>query len=191
MQANKELYVTNRDDWRTWLKVNHAIKKEIWLIYYKKHTGKPRIPYDDAVEEALNFGWIDSIVKKIDEEKYAQKFTPRKDTSGWSEPNKRRVERMIKQGQMTEAGMAKIRVAKKNGQWYKTAASKQIWAMPAELENALNTNKKAKKYFDSLTPSYQRQYIGWIASAKREKTREKRIKEAINLLEQKQKLGMK
>jgi len=116
MQANKELYVTNRDDWRAWLKVNHAIKKEIWLIYYKKHTGKPRILYDAAVEEALCFGWIDSIVKKIDAEKYAQKFTPRKDTSGWSEPNKRRVERMIKQGRMTEAGMARIRAAKKNGQ---------------------------------------------------------------------------
>ncbi len=191
MEANEELYVKNRDDWRDWLKVNHAIKKEIWLIYYKKHTGKPRIPYDDAVEEALCFGWIDSIVKKIDDEKYAQKFTPRKYTSGWSEPNKRRVERMIKLGQMTEAGMAKIRAAKKNGQWDKTVASKQIWAMPEELENALNANKKAKSYFDSLTPSYQRQYIGWIASAKRDETREKRIKEAINLLEQKQKLGMK
>ncbi len=92
---------------------------------------------------------------------------------------------------MTEAGMAKIRAAKKNGQWDKTAASKQMWAIPVELENALNTNKKAKSFFDSLAPSYQRQYIGWIASAKRDETREKRIVEAITLLEKKQKLGMK
>jgi uncharacterized protein YdeI (YjbR/CyaY-like superfamily) len=191
MPANKELYVTNRDDWRVWLKANHAKKKEIWLIYYKKHTGKPRIPYEDAVEEALCFGWIDSIIKKTDDKTYSQKFTPRKDTSGWSESNKSRVEKMIKQGRMTEAGMAKIRAAKKNGQWDKTAASKQMWAMPEELENALTANKKAKSFFDSLAPSYQRQYIGWIASAKRDETREKRIKEAIHLLEQKQKLGMK
>jgi len=191
MQPSNELYVTNRDDWRVWLKANHAKKKEIWLIYYKKHTGKPRIPYEDAVEEALCFGWIDSIIKKIDDETYSQKFTPRKETSGWSELNKNRVEKMIKQGRMTEAGMAKIRAAKKNGQWDKTAASKQMWAMPGELQNALNTNKKAKSFFDSLAPSYQRQYIGWIASAKRDETREKRLKEAIHLLEKKQKLGMK
>jgi uncharacterized protein YdeI (YjbR/CyaY-like superfamily) len=87
--------------------------------------------------------------------------------------------------------MAKIRAAKKNGQWDKTAASKQVWGMPGELENALNANTKAKSFFVSLAPSYQRQYIGWIASAKRDETREKRIKEAMTLLEQKQKLGMK
>jgi uncharacterized protein YdeI (YjbR/CyaY-like superfamily) len=191
MPAKKELYITNRDEWRVWLKANHTKKKEIWLIYYKKHTGKPQIPYEDAVEEALCFGWIDSIIKKIDDETYARKFTPRKDTSGWSDLNKNRVEKMIKEGRMTEAGMAKIRAAKKNGQWDKTAASKQMWAIPVELENALNTNKKAKSFFNSLAPSYQRQYIGWIASAKRDETREKRTAEAITLLEKKQKLGLK
>ncbi|MCK4440294.1 hypothetical protein KAU85_04855, partial [Candidatus Bathyarchaeota archaeon] len=77
MKTTGKLYVTNRDDWRAWLRRNHDAKKEVWLIYYKKHTGKPRIPYDDAVEEALCFGWIDSIIKKIDDEKFAQKFTPR------------------------------------------------------------------------------------------------------------------
>ena len=80
MKTTETLYVTNRDDWRSWLEQNYTIKKEIWLIYYKKHSRKPRIPYDDAVEEAICFGWIDSIIQKIDEEKFAQKFTPRTNT---------------------------------------------------------------------------------------------------------------
>ena len=89
MRLTKELYVTNREDWRAWLEQNHATEKEVWLLYYKKHTGKPTIPYDDAVEEALCFGWIDSTVKRIDDEKYTQKFTPRNDRSVWSESNKK------------------------------------------------------------------------------------------------------
>lgn len=112
MKTTKKLYVKSRDEWRSWLQNNHAAEKEIWLIYYKKHTGKPRIPYDDAVEEALCFGWIDSIVKRIDDEKYIQKYTPRKDKSIWSELNKKRTEKMIKQGRMTEAGLIKIQKAK-------------------------------------------------------------------------------
>lgn len=108
MKMNKTLYVTNRDDWRAWLNKNHKTEKEVWLIYYKNHTGKPTIPYDVAVEEALCFGWIDSIVKRIDDERYMQKFTPRKTNSNWSELNKKRVKKMIKEGRMTEAGMAKI-----------------------------------------------------------------------------------
>jgi len=90
MKITKTLYVTTRDEWRSWLEKNHKSEKEIWLIYYKKHTGKPRIPYDDAVEEALCFGWIDSIIKRIDEKKYAQKFSPRKQNSVWSDLNKKR-----------------------------------------------------------------------------------------------------
>ncbi|MGB2982026.1 MAG: hypothetical protein WBC77_12350, partial [Candidatus Zixiibacteriota bacterium] len=102
---SKTLYVTNRDDWRAWLRKNHSSQKEVWLIYYKKHTGKPRIPYDDAVEEALCYGWIDSTIKRIDEEKYAQKFTPRSEKSNWSELNKRRAKKMIREGRMTQAGL--------------------------------------------------------------------------------------
>lgn len=191
MQEYDELYVTSREDWRAWLRVNHAKKKEIWLIYFKKHTNNPTIPYGEAVEEALCFGWIDSIVKRIDEKKYAQRYTPRKNKSLWSELNKIRVEKMIKQGRMTEAGMDKVMVAKKNGHWDRTVTSKETWSMPMELKNALVANKKAKEYFYSLAPSYQRQYIGWIASAKKNETRHKRVKEAINLLEQNQKLGVK
>src|SRR4030042_3503799 len=106
MKIGETLYVADRNAWRKWLIKNHNKKKEIWLIYYKKNSGKKRIPYDDAVEEALCFGWIDSIVKTIDTEKYAQKFTPRNRRTVWSKINVDRMKRMIKQGKMTEAGSA-------------------------------------------------------------------------------------
>jgi len=105
MKLGNTLYLKNRDEWRRWLEKNHKREPEIWLIYYKKHTKKSSIPYNDAVEEALCFGWIDSTVKGIDGEKYAQRFSPRKPKSNWSEPNKERIERLIKEGKMTPAGL--------------------------------------------------------------------------------------
>ena len=186
-----KLYISNRKEWRKWLKENHNIVKEVWLIYYKKHTGKPRIPYNDAVEEALCFGWIDSTVKRIDHEKYCQKFTPRNLKSNWSEHNKKRVAKMIKQGKMTKAGMEKVKAAKKNGEWYKTAEAVKEFEMPSELSKLLSVNKIAREYFKELSTSHQKQYIGWIASAKKVETKEKRAREAITLLKKKQKLGMK
>ena len=191
MQPNRQLYVTNRDDWRSWLKDNHATEKEIWLVFFKKKTGKPSIPYEDAVEEAICFGWIDSIVKKIDDERYFQKFTPRTDKAGWSAINKIRAERMIQQGRMRMAGRSKIREAKRSGSWDETSTSKKPWDMPLELKEALATNELAKNNFERLAPSYQRQYVGWIASAKRSETRLRRTKEVIGLLEHNQRLGMK
>ena len=191
VKINKKLYVKNREDWRSWLQNNHAAEKEVWLIYYKKHTGKPRIPYDDAVEEALCFGWIDSIVKRIDDEKYTQKYTHRKDKSIWSELNKKRAEKMIKQGRMTEAGLIKSQKAKENGEWYKTTSKIDRPAIPPDLKNALAANKDADRNFNNFAPSYQKQFIGWIASAKKKETREKRIKETIKLAEQNKKPGMK
>ena len=100
------LYVTTRDEWRAWLAEHHDTEREVWLVSYKKHTGRPQIPYDDAVEEALCFGWIDSLVKTIDDERFAQKFSPRKGKSNWSESNKRRVRKLVREGRMTEAGLA-------------------------------------------------------------------------------------
>ena len=108
MKITKTLYVTNRKEWRNWLLNNFDSKPEIWLIYYKKHTGKPRILYNDAVEEALCFGWIDSTIKRVDEEIYVQKFTPRKARSIWSDLNRKRAEKMINAGLMTSAGLIKI-----------------------------------------------------------------------------------
>jgi len=191
MKTTEELYVTNRDDWSAWLRENHDTKNEVWLIYYKKHTGKPRIPYDDAVEEALCFGWIDSIVKKIDDEKYGQKFTPRRSKSKWSEANKKRARKMIKEGKMTKPGLKKINEAKKNGEWFKVAPIRRKLVIPPYIKEALATNKGALDYFDSLANGYKRQLVGWINSAKRDATRKKRLTEAISVLEQNKKLGMK
>ncbi len=186
-----ELSVIDRKDWRAWLEENHAKEKEVWLIYFKKHTGKPRIPYDDAVEEALCFGWIDSIVRKIDDERYCQKFTPRKENSNWSMLNKQRVEKLRKNGRMTKAGLEKIKAAKVNGSWDKRLASEQFFDMPTELADGLDKNPIAKDYFDSLSPSFRKQYIGWIASAKKKETKQRRVSETISLMKKKQKLGMK
>ncbi len=108
----EQLYVIDREDWRKWLKKNYDVKKEVWLIYYRKCSGRPSISYDESVEEALCFGWVDSIIKKIDDEKFGRKFSPRTGKSGWSESNKKRAESMIKEAKMTEAGLAKIREAK-------------------------------------------------------------------------------
>jgi len=115
MEITKTLYITTRAKWRKWLEKNHNTEKEIWLIYYKKHTGKPRIPYDDAVEEALCFGWIDSIIKRIDEEKYTQNFSPRKQNSVWSDLNKKRVKKLIEEGKITKAGFGTIKGIGING----------------------------------------------------------------------------
>ncbi len=174
-----------------WLMENHNKEKEIWLIYYKKHTGRKRIAYDDAVEEALCFGWVDSIVKRVDDETYMQKFTPRKDRSSWSDLNKQRVEKLINSREMTEAGMAKIEIARKSGAWDKPVTSAQSSPMPVEFKRALSSNGRASEFFSDLPPSARNHYVAWIASAKKQATKERRVKEAIGLLNDGQKLGMK
>jgi uncharacterized protein YdeI (YjbR/CyaY-like superfamily) len=187
----KQLYVTNRDEWRKWLGRHYATETVIWLIFYKKETSKPTIPYEAAVEEALCFGWIDSIIKKIDAEKYARKFTPRKDKSNWSELNKKRANKMIKEGRMTDAGLAKIQAARKSGLWEQTGRPRISFDIPSEFAKALDNNKKAKENYDKLAPSYRKHYIGWIQAAKRDETKEKRIRESIFLLAKGKRLGLK
>jgi len=191
MRITEKLYVTNRNEWRAWLRKNHGVKRKIWLIYYKRHTGKTRISYDDTVEEALCFGWIDSIVQRIDDEKFARKFTPRKSKSKWSEVNKKRARKMIKEGRMTEAGLAKIREAKSSGEWFKAPPDREELVIPSYIEEALAANEKARHYFYSLANTYKRHFIGWITSAKMDKTQRRRLEEAIRLLEQNKKLGLK
>jgi uncharacterized protein YdeI (YjbR/CyaY-like superfamily) len=187
----KQVYVKNRKEWREWLNQNHDKNSGIWLVFYKEHTGKPTLGYDEAVEEALCFGWIDSIIKKIDDEKYVRKLTPRKADSRWSELNKKRITKLKKQGLLTEDGIMKVREAKASGLWDKPDRPQISLDIPKELESALAKNKKAKSFFDQLTPSYQKQFIGWIAVAKRQETKDRRIRESITLLEQGEKLGMK
>ena len=189
----KQVYVKDRKEWREWLRKNHdREEKGIWLVFYKKETKKPTLEYNDSVEEALCFGWIDSIIKKINEEKYVRKFTPRNPKSLWSLSNKNRIEKMIKEGKMTEHGLKKIDAAKKSGQWDKKDRPEiDLENIPPELEKALKKNKKARDFFKGLAPSYKKQFIGWIKIAKRAETKEKRLKETIELLTKGKKLGMK
>jgi len=187
----RQLYVADRDKWRQWLSENHATKAGIWLVFYKKETSKPNIEYESAVEEAICFGWIDSIIKKIDAAKYARKFTPRSDKSKWSQLNKRRANKMIEQGRMTEVGLVKIKAAKKTGLWDKDDWPRISFDIPPEFAKALARNKKANESFDKLAPTYRKHYIAWISVAKRPETKMRRIEESITLLEKGQKLGLK
>jgi uncharacterized protein YdeI (YjbR/CyaY-like superfamily) len=189
--AMKQLCLANREQWRRWLSRHHATQTGIWLVFYKKQTGKPTITYGAAVEEALCFGWIDGIIKKIDEARYARKFTPRRESSRWSALNKKRAAKMIRQGKMTEAGLAKINAAKKSGLWDKDPRPAISFEVPPELAEALARNKKARETFEKLAPSHRRRYIAWIAVAKRQETKKRRVAESIALLEKGRKLGLK
>jgi uncharacterized protein YdeI (YjbR/CyaY-like superfamily) len=161
------------------LEVNHAITGEAWLIHYKKRTGKAGLSLNEAVEEALCFGWIDSLLRPIDAEKYALRYSPRKKGSVWSETNKRRVRNLIKQGRMTEAGLAKIREAKTRGEWRAATLREDSTAIPDDLTRAMQTDQQARRNFDRLAPSHKRQYLYWIASAKTDQTRQRRIQETV------------
>jgi uncharacterized protein YdeI (YjbR/CyaY-like superfamily) len=188
---DNKLLVSNRKEWRDWLEKNYCSCAEIWLVYYKKHTGKPSVSYNDSVEEALCFGWIDGIKKRIDDEKYTHKFTPRKKTSKWSQSNIKRAEKMIKEGKMTELGIKLFKERKSyNEKDEKLRSAKEV-PLPKEIENELQQHSKAWTFFNSLAPSYKKQYILWLTTAKRQDTKEKRLKEAIELLKKNQKLGMK
>jgi len=188
----KCLYVSNRQAWRKWLDRNHNKQKEIWLVYYKKRTGKSSISYDDSVEEALCYGWIDSIIKRIDDNKYTRKFTPRTNTTKWSEENKERVRKLIKQGRMTKIGLSKIEQAilNKKENTLRDRLKKRLF-VPQIIKKGLMENSVAWDNFNNLARSHKRNYIGWIMSAKKQETRMKRIKEAIKLLIKNRPLGLK
>lgn len=191
MEIKNPVYFENRKQWRSWLKQNHNKLNEVWLVYYKKHTGKKRIPYDDAVEEALCYGWIDSTVKRIDDEKFCQKFTPRKKNSNWSESNKKRVRKLLKKNLITKYGMEKINIAKENGKWDEKTVPQKDFEIAEEFVELLSQNNKANNNFSSLSPSHKKQYINWISSAKKKETRVRRSQKAIQLLLLNKNLGMK
>jgi len=171
-------YAKDRKAWRKWLEKNHLVSDGVWLIYFKKDSGKTRVDYADAVEEALCFGWIDSTLNAIDEHSYMQLFTPRKPRSGWSKLNKERVEALIAQGLMMPAGYEKIELGKKHGTWHKLDHI-ESFTLPAELEKAFKENKKAKAFFDMLSNTNRKYILYYINGAKREDTRSKRISEII------------
>jgi uncharacterized protein YdeI (YjbR/CyaY-like superfamily) len=188
MDMPKTLYVANRDEWRAWLQANHASASEVWLIFYKAHTGQPSIAYEDSVEEALCFGWVDSLIQRIDEERYARKFTPRKLDSVWSPTNKRRVVKVIREGRMTPAGLAKITYSLDEPIGDRP---RPPLALPPHVEQVLRADAQAWENFNKLPPSHKRNYIGWITDAVKEETQLRRAREAVERLRQGLKLGMK
>jgi len=188
----KTLHVTTRAAWRAWLAEHHTSEREVWLVYSKRHTGESRVEYDDAVEEALCFGWIDSIVRRLDEDRFAQKFTPRRPGSQWSEPNRKRYAKLLAAGALAPAGL-------KNGPGDASPPSKaerrerkaKADDLPAYLKEGLRRDPAAWAAFERLAPSHRRNYVLWIDSAKREETRQRRIAEAIARLRAGQTLGLK
>jgi uncharacterized protein YdeI (YjbR/CyaY-like superfamily) len=188
----KQVHVTTRSQWRRWLSENHDQEKNgIWLVFNKKETGRPSLEYEESVEEALCFGWIDSIIKRIDGGKYCRKFTPRKDRSRWSNLNKKRAEKIIKEGRMTEFGLAKIAAAKRSGSWEMDPRPVINLGIPRDLSAAFARNRKVKDFFEKLAPTYRKHFIGWIVTAKKPETRAKRLKESLALLASGKKLGLK
>jgi uncharacterized protein YdeI (YjbR/CyaY-like superfamily) len=178
-----ELYFKTRDEWREWLLENHTSSDGIWLIYYKKPSGKPRIPYNDAVEEALCFGWIDGKIKRINEEYYIQRFTPRRSGSRWSKYNVERVQKMIDSGRMQPAGLLAYKEAISKPELVYQNRTDAIPDIPDDLALALRKNKKAGENFTNYSTSVRRLFIEFLNSAKREETRIRRINKIIDLSE--------
>lgn len=173
--------------WHAWLETHHASASEIWLIFHKHHTGRPSVAYLDALDEALCYGWIDSLVRRIDDDRYARKFTPRKADSKWSAINRKRYAALEAAGRLTPAGKAR---SPKGAASYSSRPTKPS-AVPPYITATLKKTPAAWSYFQSLAPSHQRHYVGWIHMAKQQATRERRLAEAVRLLSAQQKLGLK
>jgi uncharacterized protein YdeI (YjbR/CyaY-like superfamily) len=185
MKLGKTLYITDRKDWRSWLARNHDKEKEIWLIYYRKSSGKPRIPYNDAVEEALCYGWIDSIVKRIDDEKYAQRFSPRRKTSVLSALNKERIRRLINQNQMTAKGLMAVKHV------FDDSSPTSRCIIKPDILKYLKEDAQAWKNFQEFPESYRDIRIGWIESARtRPKLFHQRLKYFLRMTAKNKRYGM-
>jgi uncharacterized protein YdeI (YjbR/CyaY-like superfamily) len=175
------------DQWREWLKRHHDAESEVWLIFHKKHTGRPSVAYKDALDEALCYGWIDSLIKRIDADRYARKFTPRKLESNWSSVNIKRYEQLKAANRLAAPGLARspngrpvvdgVRAYKPN-------------VVPGYIAKAIKKDDKAWLLFEKLAPSHRRMYVLWIDSAKRDETKQKRIAAAIKMLRAGKKPGM-
>ena len=190
MNLNNALYFKNKNEWRKWLEANHKNIKEVWLVHHKKSSSKKSINHIEAVEEALCFGWIDSKLKKIDEERFILKYSPRKPKSVWSRINKEKAEAMIISGKMTQAGLEKIEEAKKHGIWDTAYTNKVKERIPSDLKQALLEDDKAWDAFQHFANSYRNMYCGWVKAAKTKETRQKRIAEVVKRSRQKKKPGM-
>jgi uncharacterized protein YdeI (YjbR/CyaY-like superfamily) len=182
------LEVESRPAWRRWLQRHHASSTGVWLVFHKQHTGVESIDYDDSVREALCFGWIDSLVKRLDEDRFARKFTPRKPGSAWSESNLKRWAELDAAGALAPAGRAAspegARVAKPPSRF-------ELRELPDYIAAALARDRKAKTFFEGLPPGEKRRLVGWIDTAKKSETKTRRLREAISLLAKGERLGLK
>lgn len=177
--SNEPLFFRDRAAWRRWLQKNHSKSTEIWVITYKKHTGKRCLSYEEALEEAMIHGWIDSRLRRIDDERHMWRFAPRKPNSIWSLSNRRRAERLVKEGKMTVNGLKTVEDGKRSGQWQKAIAPSKPPRIPSDLKQALVKDGLAWKNFRGFAKSYRTTYLYWIISAKTDKTRSKRIQEVV------------
>lgn len=175
------------DRWRAWLAAHHASEPEIWLIFHKQHTGKPSVAYLDALDEALCFGWIDSLVRRIDDDRYARKFTPRKPRSNWSDVNRKRYAELKAAGRLKAAGKA---CSPDTGGRYGPKPTVPS-TLPAWISRAIRAKPAAWAFYRTLTAKQQRYHWGWIHIAKQQETKERRLREVIRLLAARQKLGLK
>lgn len=180
LQPTRIVWMKSRAQWRRWLERHHARRPEVWLAFYKAHTGKPSVSYVEAVEEALCFGWIDGQARRIDDESWCQRYTPRRRGSVWSKVNLRRFARLTGEGRVTDAGRAA-------GPTLATKVAEAFWerpnVTPPEIAEALRASRKAWAVFEALPPYKQKMYVTWLISAKRPETRARRVERAIGMLE--------
>ena len=191
----KELFFENPAEWRTWLEAHHNSEKVVWLVFYKVHTGRGGLRYGEALDEALCFGWIDSIIQRLDDDRYRQKFTPRTDTRKWSKANILRMRRLIAQGRMTGIGLAKVAdpsILEQEAPVPVSATEKLTnQPVPDFIQDGLAAEPAARAAFAALPPGRRRLFLGWILDAKRDETRRKRLQESIGRLKAGKTLPMK
>ena len=185
------LECASQAEWRDWLQNHHTSENEIWLVFYKKESGRASLSYLDTLDEALCVGWIDSLIKKLDGARYARKFTPRRAGSQWSAVNKARVDFLQSAGRMQPAGLEVVAAAKASGDWDRVIERPQVNEIPPEFKAALDENPAALAAFTALPATGQHQYNLWIGTAKREDTRQRRIAEALELLAAGKRLGLR
>jgi uncharacterized protein YdeI (YjbR/CyaY-like superfamily) len=178
-KSKPTLYLPTRAAWRTWLQKNHTASTGIWLVYPNQSTGHPRIPYADAVEEALCFGWIDSVINKLNPTHACQWFCPRKPKGTWSALNKKRVAQLIAQGLMTPAGLAHVKAAQADGRWTALDANERL-ELPKDLAQLLTP--KSLTHWNSLSPSTRKALLNHLSSAKKEKTRTRRLEKILTFV---------
>jgi uncharacterized protein YdeI (YjbR/CyaY-like superfamily) len=188
MEITKRFYARNRREWRAWLAKHHKTAPDIWLVYYTKESGKPRVAYSDAVEEALCYGWIDGQHKGIDKHSWGQRFSPRRRTSSLSAMNRERVRRLIAAKKMTKAGLASIAHVFDATMDH---VEKRKWQLPADIAKALKRDPAVWKNFQKFTQAYKEIRIGWIVAARhRREAFEQRLRYFVKMTKQGKRFGM-